>query len=197
MKVKQNKKSYKVLTIDDNTVTIEFEDNKTLTLKPRQLPSFVKVGDLVRHREHRFFDVVDNKGNLIFRNTKMNKAYKNIENIQKLVADSVNGLLVNEGYSLINKEKFGNSQALVLQWANKDRQHAFQLIWDIREQWFSLGEFNQTNNLIYTKSNEIDIFPYSVIGVLFRKSYDAKYIKKIKSKIKEKLNTPKPKHIKI
>ena len=119
----------------------------------------------------------------------MNKAFKNIANIQIRVVDSVNDLLVNKGYSLVNKEKFGDSQALILQWANIDRQHAFQLIWDIREQWFSLGEFNQTNNLNYIESAEIDLFPYSVIGVLFRKSYDAKYVEKIKSKIKEKLST--------
>jgi hypothetical protein len=122
----------------------------------------------------------------------MNKASKNIENIQMQVADSVNDLLVNKGYSLVNKENFGDSQALILQWANIDRQHAFQLIWDIKEQWFSLGEFNQTNNLNYIESAEIALFPYTVIGVLFRKSYDAKYAEKIKSKIKEKLSTPKP-----
>lgn len=111
------------------------------------------------------------------------------------VADSINDLLANKGYFLVNKENFGDRQALILQWANKDRQHAFQLIWDIREQWFSLGEFNQTNNLNYIESTEIDLFPYSVIGKLFRKSYDTKYVEKIKSKIKEKLSTFNPKLI--
>lgn len=99
------------------------------------------------------------------------------------VEDSINDLLANSGYSLVNKEKFDNSQALLLQWANKDRQHAFQLVWDIREQWFSLGEFNQTNNLYYIEATEIDLFPYPVIGVLFRWRYDEKYVKKIKDKI--------------
>lgn len=122
----------------------------------------------------------------------MNKAFRNIENIQIQVTDTVNDLLVNKGYSLITNKKIGDSQALLLQWTNKDRQHAFQLIWDIREKWFDLGEFNRTTNLNYIESTEIDFFPYSVIGVLFRNSYDAHYLEKIKSKIIEKLSITTP-----
>src|SRR5690554_78426 len=118
----------------------------------------------------------------------MNKAFKNIETIQNKVKDSVNDLLVVNGYTLNKEEKFDDSQALLLQWTNGDSNHSFQLIWDIREQWFDLGEFNRTNNLNYTERSEIDLFPYFVIGVLFRDRYNTNYTKKIELKIKEKLN---------
>lgn len=123
----------------------------------------------------------------------MNKAFRNIEIIQKEVKDSVTDLLLENGYSLANQDKFSDSQALLLQWTNQDSDHTFQLRWDIREQWFELGEFNRKENLNYTESTDIDLFPYSVIGVLFRNSYNAKYTEKIKLKIKEKLSTTKPK----
>lgn len=123
----------------------------------------------------------------------MNKAFKNIETIQKQVKDSINKLLVENGYSLNNEEKLADSQALLLQWTNETSNHTFQLIWDIREQWFDLGEFDRTNNLNYIESTEIDLFPFSVIGVLFRDKYNAKYTEKIELKIKEKLSTTKPK----
>lgn len=123
----------------------------------------------------------------------MNKGFKNIDNIQKQVKDSINSLLVENGYSLNNEEKFGDSQALLLQWTNETSNHTFQLIWDIREHWFDLGEFDRTNNLNYIESTDIDLFPFSVIGVLFRNSYNIKYTEKIEMKIKEKLSTSRPK----
>ncbi|MES2616803.1 MAG: hypothetical protein V4613_02935 [Bacteroidota bacterium] len=121
----------------------------------------------------------------------MNKADKNIENIQIQVENSINELLVKNGYSLIDKEKSDDFQALMLQWATNDRRHGFELIWDIRELWFSLLEFNQTNNQNYIESTEIALFPYSY-GVLFRKRYDRKYVEKIKSKIEVRLSRLKP-----
>ena len=117
----------------------------------------------------------------------MSRVSKNIENIQKLVTMSVNDLLVNEGYLLVKKESFGDSQALLLQWVNKDRQHTFQLNWDIRDTWFSLGEFNRTNNLNYIESTEIGLFPYSKAFGFFRERHNVKYVEKIKSKIKSKI----------
>lgn len=123
----------------------------------------------------------------------MNKAFKNIETIQKQVKDSINKLLLENGYSLKNEEKFSDSQALLLQWTNETSNHTFQLIWDIREQWFDLGDFDRTNNLNYIESTRIDLFPFSVISVLFRDRYNAKYKEKIELKIKEKLSTTKNK----
>lgn len=119
----------------------------------------------------------------------MIKAFKNIESIQKQVKDSIHQLLVKNRYSLINEEKFNDSSAVLLQWTNKTSNHTFELRWDIREQWFELGEFDRTSNLNYSQHSEIEVFPFSVIGVLFRDRYNAKYTEKIELKIKEKINT--------
>lgn len=119
----------------------------------------------------------------------MNKAFRNIKTIQKQVKDGITDLLVANGYSLTTENKFGDNQALLLQWSNPGDNHTFQLLWDIREQWFNLGEFNRTDNLNYMESTKIDLFPYDVIGVLLRDKYNIKYTEKIKSKIKEKIST--------
>lgn len=121
----------------------------------------------------------------------MNKAYRNIENVQKQVKESVNDLLVDNGYFLINENKFGDNQTLLLQWANMEINHVFQLIWDTRERWFDLGEFNRVNGINYINSINIDLFPFTAIGMLLRDSYNEKYVAKIKLKIKEKLNSTK------
>lgn len=81
----------------------------------------------------------------------MNFAFKNIINIQKKVKDAVNSLLLINGYTLITEERFVDNQALLLQWANHEKNHAFQIIWDIRENWFDLGEFNRIDHLNYLK----------------------------------------------
>lgn len=115
----------------------------------------------------------------------MNIAFKNIINIQKKVKDTVNSLLLLNGYTLITDERYGDKEALLLQWTNLERNHAFQIIWDIRDHWFYLGEFNRTDHLNYVESNEIDFFPYIAFGVLFRNRYDTKFVEKIKLKIRE------------
>lgn len=53
----------------------------------------------------------------------MNKAFRNIETIQKQVKYSINNLLVENGYSLCNEENFGDRKALLLQWTNEVRNH--------------------------------------------------------------------------
>jgi len=119
----------------------------------------------------------------------MNKSHRNIETIQKQVKITINNLLVENGYSLVKEESFSDNFSLLLQWINQKRNHAIQLIWDIREQWFDLGEFNQINELNYIESTNIDLYPFSSTGILFRKKYNEKYIAKIKMKIKQKLRT--------
>jgi hypothetical protein len=122
----------------------------------------------------------------------MQRASKNIETIQKQVKRSVTNLLTENGYTFSTEDRFNHNEALLLQWTNKKCDHTFQLVWDIREKWFDLGEFSRTDNLNYLERTEIDLFPYSLIGVLYRARYNAKYVEKIEMKIKEKLSTTKP-----
>ncbi|MFK7747113.1 MAG: hypothetical protein AB8B65_01850 [Kordia sp.] len=39
-----------------------------VALKNIALPIFVRVGDLIRHCEHNFYDVIDSNDNLVYRN---------------------------------------------------------------------------------------------------------------------------------
>lgn len=117
----------------------------------------------------------------------MNKTRRNIESMHRQVKNTINDLLVDNGYSLVKEERFGDNLSLLLQWTNQEKNHAIQLIWDIREQWFDLGEFKQISNLNYLESTNIDLYPFSVTGIIFRNKYNAKYIAKIRSKIIEKL----------
>ena len=55
----------KVLQVDNDKIVINIGNDKTMELKPRQLSKSIKVGDFVRHCEHGFYDIVDEKGNYI------------------------------------------------------------------------------------------------------------------------------------
>lgn len=65
--MKQYRKTCKVLTIDSENIVIETEDKNTIILASNKLPKFVQIGDLLRHCEHGFYDIVDDRGNSIFR----------------------------------------------------------------------------------------------------------------------------------
>lgn len=118
----------------------------------------------------------------------MKKASRNIENIQKQVKNVINTLLVKNGYSLNTNECPSDDTSFLLLWTNPKTKHAIQLNWDIREQWFELGEFYQINNLNFNESNNIEIYPFSVTGIFFRKKYNEKYTMKIKKKIEENIS---------
>ena len=83
--------------------------------------------------------------------------------------------------------KYDEKQALLLQWTNANHSHTLQLLWDIRERWFSLSEFDRIDDLNYVDSIPIELFPFTAIGVLFRESYNVKYVKNIELTVREKL----------
>jgi hypothetical protein len=58
----------KVLQIESDTIVIDIGNNETIILNTRNVPDFVKVGDLIQHCEHGFYDIVDEEGNIIFKN---------------------------------------------------------------------------------------------------------------------------------
>jgi len=57
----------KVLHIDSEKVIIDIGDGQNNELKPRQFNKLLKVGDLIRHCEHGYYDIVDKNGNLVIR----------------------------------------------------------------------------------------------------------------------------------
>lgn len=66
-KMASEKDIAKVVLVDEHQVTIDFGEGRTKTLEKRQLSKYIRLDDLVRHCEHGFYDIVDDKGNLIFR----------------------------------------------------------------------------------------------------------------------------------
>jgi hypothetical protein len=56
----------KILRIEQDGVTVETKEKEIRKLNAR-LPKFAKPGDFIRHCEHSFYDVVDEKGEVISR----------------------------------------------------------------------------------------------------------------------------------
>lgn len=57
----------KVILVDEHKLMIDFGDGRTKTLERRQVSKYIRLGDLVRHCEHGFYDIIDDKGNFVFR----------------------------------------------------------------------------------------------------------------------------------
>ncbi len=107
-----------------------------------------------------------------------NLARNNIKLAQSLAKEKVTSLLSINGYLLVREES-DERQGLLLQWSNTEVNHSFQLIWDTREHWFALGDFNRTIKLNHIEAHDILILPFNVIKLFFRKRYANKITDKI------------------
>lgn len=76
-------------------------------------------------------------------------------------------------------------QTRIYQWANTQNNHCFQLIWDSKEDWFDLGEFQYTNNLNYLNATQILLVPISRTKLLNRKNYIEKKIETLINALKQ------------
>jgi hypothetical protein len=61
---------YKIIEIQKNqygydVVVIDIEKNEKVKLSAISLPKHAKVGDIIRKSEHKFYDIVDENGNII------------------------------------------------------------------------------------------------------------------------------------
>lgn len=61
------KEVYKILEIKEDHIVLETLSREILkALKTRmKIPKSAKVGDLIQHTEHLFYDVIDKDGNII------------------------------------------------------------------------------------------------------------------------------------
>lgn len=59
----------------------------------------------------------------------------------------------------------------IYQWTNAHKKHCIQLIWDGKEDWFDLGEFQYTDNLNYLNTNQILLVPIRRTKFINRKKY--------------------------
>lgn len=97
---------------------------------------------------------------------------ENINKVQTLAKEKISLLLEGYGYCLIKDEH--NTKGIetrILQWSNKKKNHTVQLIWDSKEQWFDLGDFNTAENLNYVSARTINIIPIRVSKWFNRKQY--------------------------
>lgn len=73
----------------------------------------------------------------------------------------------------------------LIQWINDSKNHTVQLIWDGKEDWFSIGEFASTENLNYTLANQIITVPFRTTKLFNRNNYSSKVVDSIIDALKE------------
>ena len=107
----------------------------------------------------------------------LNYIRENIEHAQEQAKQKLGLLLDNKGYTLVTD--IHNTEGIetrIYQWTNTRNQHCFQLIWDGKEDWFDLGEFQHISDLNYLNANQILIVPLSRTKLINRKNYIDKKI---------------------
>jgi hypothetical protein len=102
----------------------------------------------------------------------LNFIRENIDYAQAQAKQKLSLILDNTGYKLVtdlhNKEGI---ETRIYQWINLQSKHCVQLIWDGKEDWFDLGEFQCTGNLDYLNATEILLVPIRRGKLLNRKKY--------------------------
>ena len=91
----------------------------------------------------------------------LNYIKENIIQSQELAKSKINLLLESYGYSLTKDEhnKKGVETRLI-QWENVKNNHLIELIWDGKEDWFDLREFESIDNLNYNSSKQITLVKF-------------------------------------
>ena len=57
----------KIIDIVQDEMIAKSREHRTIKIPKDKLPKYARVGDLIRHCEHGYFDVIDENGNLIYR----------------------------------------------------------------------------------------------------------------------------------
>lgn len=97
---------------------------------------------------------------------------ENIDNLQEQAKQKISLMLDKLGYQLVtdvyNKEGI---ETRIYQWTNTQTNHCIQLIWDGKEDWFDLGEFQYNDNLNYLNAIQITLVPVRRGKLFNRKNY--------------------------
>jgi hypothetical protein len=116
----------------------------------------------------------------------LNYIQENIENLQELAKQKLNLVLDKIGYKLVTDiHNTEGVETRVYQWMNTQNNHCVQLIWDGKEDWFDLGEFQYTNNLSYLNANQILLVPIRRTKFINRKNYINRKINELIKAIKK------------
>ena len=107
----------------------------------------------------------------------LNYIRENIENAQEQAKQKISLTLNNMGYKLANDiHNTVGIETRIYQWTNTQNNHCIQLIWDGKEDWFDLGEFQYTDNLNYLNANQILLVPIRRDKLINRKNYISKKV---------------------
>ncbi len=102
----------------------------------------------------------------------LNYIRENIENAQEQAKQKISLFLDNMGYQLVNDIHYKEGiEVRIYQWINTQKNHCIQLIWDGKEDWFDLGEFQYTGNLNYLNAIQIILVPLKREKLFNRKYY--------------------------
>lgn len=102
----------------------------------------------------------------------LNYIRENIKTAQEQAKQKLSLLMDNMGYKLVTDIHNTNGiETRIYQWTNSQNNHCIQLIWDGKEDWFDLGEFQQTDNLNYLNATQILLVPIRRTKLFYRKNY--------------------------
>ena len=102
---------------------------------------------------------------------------ENIENAQEQAKQKLSLLLDSMDYKMVTDIHHTDGiETRIYQWTNNQNSHCIQLIWDGKEDWFDLGEFQCTDNLNYLNATQILLVPIRRGKLINRKNYVSKKV---------------------
>jgi hypothetical protein len=114
---------------------------------------------------------------------------ENIDNAQEQAKHKISLMLDNMGYKLVTDlHNTKGIETRIYQWTNMQKNHCIQLIWDSKEDWFDLGEFQYTDNLNYLNAIQITLVPVKRAKLFNRMSYISKKVDDLIEALKRKHN---------
>lgn len=97
---------------------------------------------------------------------------ENIDNAQEQAKQKISLILNKMDYQLVTDiHNLEGIETRIYQWTNNQTNHCIQLIWDGKEDWFDLGEFQYNDNLNHLNANQIILIPVRRGKLFNRKNY--------------------------
>lgn len=111
---------------------------------------------------------------------------ENIEFAQEQAKQRISLVLKNRGYQLTTDLHHSTGiETQLYQWTNSETKHCIQLIWDGKEDWFDLGEFQFSDNLNYLNASQILLLPIKRTKLFNRKQYILKRVDQLIEALKK------------
>lgn len=110
----------------------------------------------------------------------LNYIRENIDNAQEQAKQKISLTINKNGYKLVTDvHDTVGIETRIFQWINTQNNHCIQLIWDGKEDWFDLGEFQYTDDMNYLNATQILLVPIRRAKLFNRKNYVRNKIDKL------------------